>query len=71
MANSSFKKITANLPEELLEKAQEVTQQGITETLVEGLKLLNKRRAYKEAMALKGKLKLKVNLDSSRERSHR
>ena len=33
------RRITANLPEELLSDAMKVTRKGITETLVEGLRL--------------------------------
>lgn len=70
-ANTAIQRVTANLPKQLLEEAQSVTQAGITETLVEGLKMLQKRRAYKQAMALKGKINLQINLDTSRERNHR
>ncbi len=63
------KRITANLPEDLLKEAQEVTRQGITETLVLGLQLVRRTKAFEKAVALKGKLKLDVNLEVSRERS--
>jgi len=63
------KRITANLPEDLLKEAQEVTGQGITETLVLGLRLVRRSRAFEKASTLKGKLKLDVNLEASRERS--
>lgn len=63
------KRITANLPEALLKEAQEVTQQGITETLVYGLQLVRRSKALEKADALKGKLKLDINLDISRERA--
>lgn len=65
------KRITANLPEDLLTEAQEVTGQGITETLVLGLRLVRRSRAFDKAAALKGKLKLEVNLEVSRERTRR
>lgn len=66
MANA--KRITANLPKDLLEEAMKVTKRGITETLVEGLRLLNRQSAYQVAMALRGKIKLDVDLETSRER---
>jgi hypothetical protein len=65
------RRITANLPEQLLEQAMEVTGKGITETLVEGLRLVRRARAYEKAMALRGKVNLSIDLDASRERRRR
>ena len=65
------RRITASLPAQLLEEAMEVTGKGITETLVEGLRLVRRARAYEEAMALRGKVKLSIDLDASRERRRR
>jgi hypothetical protein len=65
------RRITANLPEQLLEDAMEVTGKGITETLVEGLRLVRRARAYEKAMALRGKVNLAIDLDVSRERRRR
>jgi hypothetical protein len=49
----------------------EVTGKGITETLVEGLRLVRRARAYEKAMALRGKVNLSIDLDVSRERRRR
>ncbi len=65
------RRITANLPEDLLDDAMKVTRKGITDTLVEGLRLVRRARSYEKAMALRGKLHLDVDLDASRERSRR
>jgi len=46
----------------------EVTGKGITETLVEGLQLVRRARAYEKAVALRGRLKLSADLNKSRER---
>jgi hypothetical protein len=67
----AIKRITVNLPRRLLEQAAEVTGAGTTETIVQGLELLSRRRAYAKAMALKGKLDLRIDLEASRERSRR
>ena len=64
----STKRVTANLPEELLEEAMETTGKGITATLTEGLELVRRTRAYRKAMDLKGRLELNVDLEESRER---
>ena len=62
------RRVTANLPTDLLDEAMETTGEGITETLTAGLRLVRATRAYPKAMALKGKLRLNVDLDVSRER---
>jgi hypothetical protein len=68
---SGRRRITANLPGALLDDAMEVTGKGITETIVAGLDLVRRTRAYRTAMALRGKVRLKIDLDESRERSRR
>lgn len=65
---SRIKRITANLPEDLLEEAMETTGRGITDTLTEGLELVRRTRAYRKAMDLKGTLALEIDLEESRER---
>ena len=62
------RRVTANLPKDLLRTAQEVTGKGITETIVEGLELVRRRRAGQMLKALKGRVTLDIDLDSSRER---
>lgn len=64
----ALKRVTVNLPAKLLADAQEVSKGGITETLVEGLNLVARRRAAERARKLRGKLDLKIDLDVSRER---
>jgi hypothetical protein len=68
---SKARRITANLPEDLLEDAMKVTRKGITETLVEGLRLVRRARGFEKAMALRGKVRLDVDLEASRERRRR
>lgn len=68
---TSVRRITANLPRDLLDDAMRATGRGITETLIEGLDLVRRRRAYESAMALRGKLLLDVDLEVSRERNGR
>jgi hypothetical protein len=65
------RRVTANIPGDLLEDAMEVTGKGITDTLVTGLHLIRRTRAYGKAMALRGKVKLEIDLDESRERPRR
>lgn len=65
------RRITANLPAGLLQEAMAVTGHGITETLVEGLKLVRRTGAFQQAMRLRGKIRLEVDLEESRERRRR
>jgi len=65
---NKIKRITANLPEELLTSAQNVTNKSITETIVEGLERIKRSNAYSKAQFLKGKLDLKIDIGKSRER---
>lgn len=68
MPEVAIKRVTVNLPRELLGTAQRVSGVGITETIIEGLELLRRRQAAKRAKALRGKLALDIGLGVSRER---
>lgn len=71
--NSSRKirKVTMELPEELVREAQAETQESLTETVRQGLEILVSRRASKHLAALRGKLDLKINLaDLRRDRKY-
>lgn len=63
------KRITANLPTELLDAASKITGKGITETLTEGLMLIRRSQAFEKALALRGKIHLDLDMDEARERS--
>lgn len=39
-----MKRVTANLPEDLLKEAMAVTNEGLTETLVQGLEMVRRTR---------------------------
>jgi hypothetical protein len=71
MVRAATKRVTVNLPDALLREAGEVTGKGITETLIEGLQVIARRRAHAKAMALRGKLDLQIDLEVSRERGRR
>lgn len=64
----SAKRITANLPVDLLEEALEATGEGITDTLIQGLELVRRSRAYEQGMRIKGTMDLDLDLDTLRER---
>ncbi len=63
------KRITANLPAGLLEEAITISGKGITDTLIAGLELVKRSRAFAKAQALRGKIHLDLDMDELRERS--
>jgi len=65
------RRITANLPEDLLRDAMRVTGKGITGTIISGLSLIRQTRVYDRAMRLRGKVRLTIDLNESRERRRR
>jgi hypothetical protein len=65
------RRVTANLPIDLLNSACRATGKGITETLVSGLALVKRSAAAQKALRLRGRLHLDVDLEVSRERPRR
>ena len=63
------RRVTANLPVKLVTDACQVTGKGITETLVAGLERVKRSAAAAKARALKGKLRLAIDIETSRERT--
>lgn len=59
-------KVTVNLPKETLAHARAVTGKGITATIIEGLEELE-RRAHRSALrALRGRIRIDLNLSKTR-----
>ncbi len=63
---SEARKITVELPADLLVRAQESTGQGITATIRQGLEMVAASRAYAELRRLKGKVAFSVDLQELR-----
>jgi hypothetical protein len=55
-------KVTVQLPDELLHKAQAATGAGITQTIRRGLELVAAGRAFEDLRRLRGRVKLSLNL---------
>jgi hypothetical protein len=51
------RKITVEIPEELLDKAQQATGAGITQTIRTGLQLVAASQAYARLRQLRGKVR--------------
>ncbi len=61
------KKITVQIPGELLRKAQKATGLGITPTIRQGLQLVAAGRAYERLRRLRGKVRFSLDLRVLRE----
>jgi hypothetical protein len=61
------RKITLEVPEELLDRALASSGEGITRTVRRGLELVAAGRAYDELRQLRGKVKLRIDLEALRE----
>ena len=61
------RKITVEVPEDLLERALAGSGEGITGTVRRGLTLVAAGRAYDDLRRLRGKVKVGINLDALRE----
>ena len=69
MIDDMTKRITANLPAVLLDEATSASGKGITETLIAGLELVKRSRAFAKAQALRGTIHLDLDMDEIRERT--
>jgi hypothetical protein len=58
---STAKKITIQVPPELLAKAQKSTGEGITETVKRGLELVAAGESYDSLRRLRGKVKFSAS----------
>ncbi len=62
-----LKKLTIEVPEDLLKRATTVSRQGITPTIRRGLELVAASGTYARLRDLKGKLKFSIKLSKLRE----
>jgi hypothetical protein len=61
------RKITVEVPEELLEQAMKASGEGITKTIRRGLALVRAGHAYDELRKLRGRVKLRLDLAALRD----
>jgi hypothetical protein len=61
-----IRKITVNVPADLLENATRVTGKGVTLTVIEGLRELERGARRSALRALRGKIRLELDLDETR-----
>ena len=63
---SAVRKITVNIPAEVLDAATRITGKGVTATVLEGLAELRKREMRSALRQLKGKVRFDLDLDATR-----
>ena len=56
------RKITIHVPDDLLERAQKSSGQGITETVRQGLRLVAARETFRQVAQLRGTVKFSLDL---------
>ena len=61
------RKITVEVPEQLLKRAQKQSGEGVTETVRRGLELLAAAEAYDELAKLRGTVKFSIDLETMRD----
>ncbi len=57
------RKVTVELPAELLEKAQQASGTGVTQTIRAGLQLIAASRIYDQLLRLRGKVRFSRTSD--------
>jgi hypothetical protein len=60
---AKVRKVTVELPEDLLEKAQLASGTGITQTIRTGLQLVAASQTYARVRQLRGKVRFSLTLD--------
>lgn len=61
------RKITVHIPEELLNRAQKSSGQGVTETVRQGLRLVAAGDTFRRVAKLRGRVKFSLDLARLRE----
>ena len=64
---SAARKVTVELPADLLRRAQKSSGEGVTATIRRGLELIAAGGAYRDLRRLKGRVSLSIDVNSLRE----
>jgi hypothetical protein len=63
---AKLRKVTVNLPANLLDDAVRITAKGITSTIVEGLQELKRRQQRSALRQLRGKVRFELDVATTR-----
>ena len=66
LMSAPLKKVTINIPAQILDRARTITGRGITETIVEGLLELDRQRKRSALRALRGRVRFQLDLEKTR-----
>jgi len=64
---ATTRKVTVEVPEDLIARALQASGEGVTATIRRGLELVAAGRAYEDLKALRGKVRLGLDLERLRE----
>ena len=64
--NTRTRKITVNVPAHILDSAVKITGKGVTPTVIEGLEEIERRAKRSALRALRGKIRVELNLRETR-----
>jgi hypothetical protein len=62
----TLQKITVNVPHDILENAMGITGKGVTQTIIEGLKELERKQKLQALRRLRGRVHVSIDLDRTR-----
>ena len=66
MATGRLRKVTLLLPDDLIQRAMEVTGDDLTPTICQGLESIVAAKSFQKIRSLRGKVKFSIDLDSLR-----
>jgi hypothetical protein len=61
-----IRKITVNVPADILDRAVKITGKGVTPTVVEGLQEIERRAKRSALRGLRGKIRFALDLEETR-----
>ena len=64
--SARLRKVTVNIPAATLENATRLTGKGITPTIIEGLREIERRSKRSALRALRGKVRFELDLEETR-----
>ncbi len=64
---TGLRKMTVNVPADILADAKQVTGKGITDTIIDGLRELQRSNKRSALRRLRGKIRVELDLEETRQ----